>query len=102
MSPVDAPYRLSVGSTTIDTGHRHKSAPVALQRQTRGLADRKDTDRLMATVDVRTDNAPPALCPLCGERGRGIAVPESDRITKANYICPDGHVWTSHWLEVNA
>lgn len=53
----------------------------------------------MATLPSATHNAPDALCPICGQHGRGIAVPESPHITKANYICPDGHVWASHWLE---
>lgn len=55
----------------------------------------------MNTLPTPTHNAPDALCPICGQHGKGIAVPKSEQITQAHYICADGHVWASHWLEVN-
>lgn len=47
--------------------------------------------------------APPASCPSCGLDGEGIQRDQAG-VNRANYLCPAGHIWQTHWttLEVPA
>lgn len=103
-TPVETPYRSSAPRVTLVRGHRQKSAPVALQRQTRGLADRKDTDRLMSTVPSRPMPSPEpwALvdgCPACvGNVEAPMVWVAVDGGHRCSYQCADcGHSWTTSW-----
>lgn len=87
-------------------GHRRKSAPTGVAAPCgRGLADRKDTDRLMVIITDPTDPSSTCTdphvdgCPSCVVN---METPEEFIRKKgsciATYLCTDcGHRWTTSW-----
>jgi hypothetical protein len=70
---------------------------------TPGLADQKDTDRLMDIVHARTDSAPPprpSLCPTCGLTANNGVPRRDDQSRTAYYRDARDHTWSVTWLEV--
>lgn len=68
-----------------------------------GLTDQKDTDRLMNSMNERTDNAPPrpAICPICGLTStRGVMRHSEMGMATAHFIDDEGHLFNVTWLEV--
>lgn len=43
--------------------------------------------------------APTAICPACGLEGEGVVRVAGD-IHRANYLCPAGHIWQTHWANI--
>lgn len=105
MRTVDAHYRMSARRETIVPDTDNKSAPVALQRQARGLADRKDTDRLMATVEPCADTTPDPWALVDGCPSCVVNVEPPWWVTRRDdgghlcaYSCTDcGHNWSTNW-----
>lgn len=69
---------------------------------TPGLADQRDTDRLMDSMNERADNAPPrpAICPICGLSADNAVVVRSEHTATATYCDTRGHLFSVTWLEV--
>ena len=67
-----------------------------------GLADQKDTDRLMSIMHERTDSAPPrpAICPICGLTADNGVLVRSELTATATYCDTAGHLFSVTWLEV--
>jgi hypothetical protein len=67
-----------------------------------GLADQKDTDRLMDIVTPTSDNGQPhpAICPICGLRADNAVVVRSEHTATATYCDTRGHLFSVTWLEV--
>lgn len=82
-----------------------KSAPVVREHQDRGLADREEHDRLMASVPCPADSS--STCTLahvdgCPECVTNTEPPEHREATPhgcvCSYKCHDcGHVWETAW-----
>lgn len=79
-----------------------KSRPSRSGNSVLGLADQKDTDRLMDSMNARTDNAPPrpAICPICGLSADNAVVRRSEHTATATYCDTAGHLFSVTWLEV--
>lgn len=79
-----------------------KSRPGWRSQRRPGLADQKDTDRLMDSMNERTDNAPPrpAICPICGLSADNAVVVRSEHTATATYCDTRGHLFSVTWLEV--
>jgi hypothetical protein len=60
----------------------------------------KGHDRLMDQSASAPQGAPDALCPACGLPPQSRSRHSADGITKADYVCSLGHIWTTSWLEV--
>ena len=69
---------------------------------TPGLADQKDTDRLMDIVTPTSDNGQPhpAICPICGLRADNAVVVRAEHTATATYCDTRGHLFSVTWLEV--
>lgn len=76
-----------------------KSRPGGRANDTPGLADQKDTDRLMSNVQPRPV-ARPALCPTCGLTADNGVLVRSELTATATYCDTAGHLWAVTWLEV--
>lgn len=79
-----------------------KSRPGRSPTSAPGLADQKDTDRLMDIMQQRADKAPPrpAICPICGLSADNAVVVRSEHIATATYCDTKGHLFSVTWLEV--
>lgn len=104
--PVDEPFRMSDESGMVGEGQRRKSAPTGVAAPDgRGLADRKDNDRLMATLPRPDDTTPPCSlahvdgCPDCVTNTEAPEhVEPSPRGCVCFYRCHDcGYVWQTAW-----
>jgi hypothetical protein len=69
---------------------------------TPGLADQKDTDRLMAIMHPAPDKGQPkpAICPICGLTADNGILVRSELTATATYCDTAGHLWAVTWLEV--
>lgn len=94
---------VSAGCAPLTAGHRpHNEVGPQAELELHvlgGLADRKDTDRLMRNVTPRADIAPlTAPCPTCGRPAIRSEVRVDDVIATGNYLCPADHIWSTRWL----
>jgi len=64
-----------------------------------GLADQKDTDRLMDIMPSRA-HARPAICPICGLTADNGVLVRSELTATATYCDTEGHLFSVTWLEV--
>lgn len=65
-----------------------------------GLADQKDTDRLMDIMSPTYDNRP-ALCPICGSTANnGVMRRNEMGVSTLHYTDNAGHLFSVTWLEV--
>jgi hypothetical protein len=89
--------RLCNGAEDTDTSRPGRSCS-----STPGLADQKDTDRLMDIVTPTSDNGQPhpAICPICGLRADNAVVVRSEHTATATYCDTRGHLFSVTWLEV--
>lgn len=67
-----------------------------------GLADQKDTDRLMDIMTPATDNRQPrpSVCPTCGLSADNGVLVRAEVTATATYVDTAGHLWAVTWLEV--
>lgn len=79
-----------------------KSRPDARLQLASGLADQKDTDRLMDIMKHASDEAQPrpSVCPLCGLAADNGVMRQSELTSTATYCDTAGHLWSVTWLEV--
>lgn len=91
--------RLALGESQADTD---TSRPGGSCSSAPGLADQKDTDRLMDMMTPRADNAPPrpAVCPICGLTADNGVLVRAELTATATYCDTAGHLWAVTWLEV--
>ena len=75
------------------------SRPGSRANDVPGLADQKDTDRLMDIMPPRT-HARPALCPMCGLTANNGVMVRSELTVTATYCDTAGHLFSVTWLEV--
>jgi hypothetical protein len=89
--------RLCNGAEDTDASRPGRSC-----NSTPGLADQKDTDRLMDIVTPTSDNGQPhpAICPICGLRADNAVVVRSEHTATATYCDTRGHLFSVTWLEV--
>ena len=52
--------------------------------------------RILPDMNTARDPAPDAHCPTCGLDGEGYLV-RGAAVTRADYQCPAGHLWTTRW-----
>lgn len=65
-----------------------------------GLADQKDTDRLM-DIESRTSDDRPSICPICGLSGEnGITWRSATGTATAYYVDKADHIFSVTWVEV--
>lgn len=102
--PVDGTYPLSGGRDTIGEGQRRKSAPTGAGTPCgRGLADRKDNDRLMVSIADPTDSSstPPTYtptCPRCGRLARLTSVVDHEPDIRVMHArCSKDHIFIVKW-----
>lgn len=76
-----------------------KSRPGRSCSSAPGLADQKDTDRLM-DIESRTSDDRPAICPICGLGANNAVVVRSEHTATATYCDTEGHLFSVTWLEV--
>jgi hypothetical protein len=82
-----------------------KSRPGWRSQRRPGLADQKDTDRLMDIMPERADNAPPrqsrpSVCPICAMYADNGVITRAEVTATATYLDTAGHMWSVTWLEV--
>lgn len=98
MSTGENPLRVSAPTGTINAD-TDTSRPGRSCNSTPGLADQKDTDRLMDMMPPRTHNRP-AICPICGLTANNAVVVRSEHTATATYCDTEGHLFSVTWLEV--
>jgi hypothetical protein len=79
------------------------SRPGRRSQRRPGLADQKDTDRLMDIVTPTSDNGQPtrpSLCPLCAMYADNGVITRAEVTATATYLDTAGHMWSVTWLEV--
>lgn len=98
---MDRPFPLSVTACVLDLD-TDTSRPGSRANDVPGLADQKDTDRLMDIMHARTDSAlpRPALCPICGQVADNGIPRRSEITTLVTYVCTNGHLFAVTWVEV--
>ena len=99
--PVETPFRhpQSTGKLDADTD---TSRPGRSCTSTPGLADQKDTDRLMNIMNDPTNSGQPrpALCPICGLTSDNGIARHTEVTTLVTYVCTRGHLFAVTWVEV--
>jgi hypothetical protein len=98
---VERPFPLSAPACVMGAD-TDTSRPGRSCTSTPGLADQKDTDRLMDIVTPTSDNGQPhpAICPICGLRADNAVVVRSEHTATATYCDTRGHLFSVTWLEV--
>lgn len=99
---VDRPFPLSAAACSMDSKTPTKSRPGWRSQRRPGLADQKDTDRLMDIESRTSDTRPPrpAICPICGLSADNAVVVRSEHTATATYCDTRGHLFSVTWLEV--
>lgn len=84
-----------------------KSRPGWRSQRRPGLADQKDTDRLMDIESRTSDTRPPrtSICPKCGLGPTNTPTPRTinddpEGVVTAYYVCALEHLWAVRWDEV--
>lgn len=98
---MDRPSPLSVTACSI-RADTDTSRPGRSPTSVPGLADQKDTDRLMDIMPERTDSAPPlpSVCPICAMYANNGVITRGEVTATATYLDTAGHMWSVTWLEV--
>ena len=76
-----------------------KSRPSRSCSSVLGLADQKDTDRLM-DIQARTSDTRPSLCPICGLAADNGVITRAEITATATYLDTEAHMWSVTWVEV--
>lgn len=99
---VETHFRASEGACSMGRKTPTSSRPGRSSNSIPGLADQKDTDRLMAIMHERTDSAPPrpSVCPICGLAADNGVVTRAEVTATATYVDTEAHMWSVTWLEV--
>jgi hypothetical protein len=101
VTSVESPFPLSASAETL-VADTDTSRPGWSCNSTPGLADQKDTDRLMAIMQPApgTGQPRPAICPICGLTADNGILVRSELTATATYCDTAGHLWAVTWLEV--
>ena len=97
----ETPFAMSLAVCSMDAD-TDTSRPGRSCTSTPGLADQKDTDRLMDMMTPATDSRQPrpSVCPICGLAADNGVVRHSELTATATYCDTAGHLWAVTWLEV--
>jgi hypothetical protein len=99
---VERPFPLSVSACSI-AADTDTSRPGRSCTSVPGLADQKDTDRLMDIMTEPTDSGQPprpSVCPTCGLLADNGVLVRAELTATATYCDTAGHLWAVTWLEV--
>lgn len=95
---METPFTLSA-TTCVLAEDTDTSRPGRSPTSVPGLADQKDTDRLMDIMPPRSDTRP-ALCPICGLSANNGVLVRAELTATATYCDTRGHLFSVTWLEV--
>lgn len=89
-------------SACVLAGDTDTSRPGGSCTSAPGLADQKDTDRLMDSMKQPTDTRQPrpSVCPVCSMFANNGVITRGEATATATYLDTEGHMWSVTWLEV--
>lgn len=99
---VERHFPLSLRACSMSHKTPTKSRPGRSCSSAPGLADQKDTDRLMDIESRTSDDRParPSVCPVCQMFADNGVITRAEVTATATYLDTEGHMWSVTWLEV--